>query len=351
MRIFIHANNVHQGGGRSLLLSLLKAINEKRDWFANLDARLKLDNVLINEDRLQRVPNTLLQRLISEWRLARKIKKGDLLFCFGNLPPLFRSKGKVFVFLQNRYLIEKIDLSEFPQLKRIRIHMERFWFNSKAKNVDLFIVQTPTMKRILDDKLSGMVSTVTLPFMSIKVESAENKLAIESSKPNRFDFLYVASGEPHKNHRNLVDGWCKLAEAGHFPSLCITVDDYIFPDLCSWIDERIAFYGLKIINLGNIPACDVKLLYRQVGALIFPSKFESLGLPLIEARQARLPIIAPEVDYVRDILDPVEAFDPGSPISIARAVRRFLGDRESPLSVLHTDEFINTIIFLAENAL
>jgi glycosyltransferase involved in cell wall biosynthesis len=187
--------------------------------------------------------------------------------------------------------------------------------------------------------------------MSVKVESAENKLAIESSKPNRFDFLYVASGEPHKNHRNLVDGWCKLAEAGHFPSLCITVDDYIFPDLCSWIDERIAFYGLKIINLGNIPACDVKLLYRQVGALIFPSKFESLGLPLIEARQARLPIIAPEVDYVRDILDPVEAFDPGSPISIARAVRRFLGDRESPLSVLHTDEFINTIIFLAENAL
>jgi hypothetical protein len=35
----------------------------------------------------------------------------------------------------------------------------------------------------------------------------------------RQGFLYVASGEPHKNHRNLVEAWTLLAEEGIKPGL------------------------------------------------------------------------------------------------------------------------------------
>ncbi len=59
-------------------------------------------------------------------------------------------------------------------------------------------------------------------------------------------------------------------------------------------------------------------------ALIFPSKTESLGLPLIEAASAGLPIIASELDFVRDVCVPNETFDPYSSTSISRAVKRLL---------------------------
>jgi hypothetical protein len=49
-----------------------------------------------------------------------------------------------------------------------------------------------------------------------------------------------------------------------------------------------------------------------------------LGLPLIEAREAKVDIIAAELDYVRDVVTPVQTFDPNSPISIARSVKRYL---------------------------
>jgi glycosyltransferase involved in cell wall biosynthesis len=58
---------------------------------------------------------------------------------------------------------------------------------------------------------------------------------------------------------------------------------------------------------------------------------ESFGLPLIEARQAGLPILASELDYVRDIVDPEESFDPFSARSIVRAVTRFMGVEQAAL--------------------
>lgn len=348
MRIFIHANNVHQGGGRALLLPLLNAVAEKADWFATLDIRLELDETMINQERIYRVANTLLQRLISEWWLSRKIKEGDLLLCFGNLPPLFRSHGKVLVFLQNRYLIEGTKLSDFSLRTRCRILMERLWLSTRARNVDLFIVQTSTMKRLMDSRFSKKLSTAVLPFIS-HLDSHNCRSSVNDDPiPYQFDFIYVATGEPHKNHRNLIECWCKLADEGQFPSLCLTVDVHSFPDLCHWIEERITLYKLKISNLGTIPRSEVLTLYMKVRALIFPSKFESLGLPLIEAKQLGLPVLAPEVDYVRDIVDPDEVFDANSPVSIARAVKRFLGVTELPLSILDENEFIDAILFTSE---
>jgi glycosyltransferase involved in cell wall biosynthesis len=78
-------------------------------------------------------------------------------------------------------------------------------------------------------------------------------------------------------------------------------------------------------------------------AVIFPSFCESLGLPLLEARENAVPVIACERDYVREILNPVETFDPESPLSIARAVQRFLGVDESPLALVKPEVLIDLI--------
>jgi len=105
---------------------------------------------------------------------------------------------------------------------------------------------------------------------------------------------------------------------------------------------------LRIENQGNLPHQGVKRLYRETQALIYPSSFESLGLPLIEARQAGLPVLAPELDYVRDVLDPEQTFDPHSPTSIARAVKRFLGIEENPLPLQNAREFIHRALVQAQ---
>jgi glycosyltransferase involved in cell wall biosynthesis len=160
-------------------------------------------------------------------------------------------------------------------------------------------------------------------------------------------FLYVASGEPHKNHRSLVEAWTLLAGEEIRPALCLTLDQDRFPDLCDWIEDITKMAGLNVTNLGSISAEDLKRVYGEALALIYPSDFESLGLPLIEARCAGLPILAAERDYVRDAVDPEETFDPNSPVSIARAVKRFLGIPEKPLPLMDAKECLSKLYEMA----
>ena len=87
---------------------------------------------------------------------------------------------------------------------------------------------------------------------------------------------------------------------------------------------------------------DVQPLYRSASALVYPSLLESFGLPLTEAKACGLPVIAAELDVVRDVLDPVQAFDPLSPTSIARAVIRFMGIDE-PRTHYTPQEFLDRL--------
>ena len=347
-RIFIHATNVHQGGGSALLAPLLKALPDSPDIYASLDKRMQTPYGMGECIRIKRVQPTLVGRLLAEQWLANNVKPVDLAICFGNLPPLFKLRGRTVVFLQNRYLIDDASLDKFPPTVRARIAMERLWVSSRLTNADEFIVQTPTMKRLLQARTKSSLNIRVLPFIADPNGYARSTSREGMLEKKRSDFLYVASGEPHKNHLQIIDAWRLLAEEGLFPSLRLTLDEVRFQSLCREIGENRKRYGLNVTNMGVMSHGDVLALYAKVDALIFPSTFESFGLPLIEARQAGLPVLAAELDYVRDVLDPEQSFDPESPISIARAVKRFIGVEETLLPLLDAKGFIEQIVGKAE---
>ena len=346
-RLFVHATNVHTGGGRSLLNALLQSLPTDSSVIALLDTRMETPETLPHNLEVKRVKPSLWQRLRAEWWLARATSSKDAVLCFGNLPPLFRTAGRVIVLIQNRYLIDDVSLNGFPLKARLRIQIERWWLSARAVNAFAFVVQTPSMEAILRSSGKARGKPVyVLPFVSVS-EGYQRSLTRPQPQPGKGasgTFLYVGSGEPHKNHRQLIEAWCLLAQEGLFPALWLTLDGHANADLCAWIAQKKQNFGLNLRNLGRQSHEQIKQLYTQVEALIFPSTFESFGLPLIEARQAGLAVIASELDFVRDVLDPDQAFDPQSPASIARAVKRFMGASEEALPLLNAAEFMNSLL-------
>jgi glycosyltransferase involved in cell wall biosynthesis len=348
-KVFIHATNVHQGGGRSLLEALLQAIDDKAEFVLFLDRRMPIPENGLHNAQIKRIKPSILQRLRAERELGVTVGVGDTVLCFGNLPPLFKLPGCTVVFVQNRYLIDDVKLNGFPLRVRLRLALERLWLAKKMSNVSEFVVQTPTMKRLLELKTQGSVPVRVLPFAAgsdgdapdIQPLPAQTKLM---SKGYKCDFIYIASGEPHKNHRRLIEAWRLLAEDGVFPSLCLTLDQSRFAALYAEIEAMRQRHGLKITNAGELPHERILTLYGNAGALIYPSTFESFGLPLVEARQAGLAVLAAELDYVRDVLDPEQAFDPYSPVSIARAVKRYIGVADEPLQILDAASFLDRLV-------
>lgn len=342
-RFFIHAMNVHNGGGRTLLNSLLNAF-EGDEVSLTVDERFPLPANMSNSVRVKKVAPTVFSRFGAERWLAHNVGSEDIVLCFGNLPPLFKLRGKTFVFVQNRYLIDNIPLDNFPLKVRLRLLMERLWLAKRSNNVDSFIVQTLSMKKLLDKEVLGKVPVHVYPFISCPEGYVRCFPHVASVEVGSFDFVYVASGEPHKNHQQLIEAWCLLAQEGLFPSLTLTVDELQFAELYSKMVQNIVQCQLNVVNIGNVSHNQIAQLYREADALIYPSTFESFGLPLVEARQAGLAVLASELDYVRDVLDPEQGFDPNSATSIARAVKRFMGVEESPLPLQDGAGFIKTIL-------
>lgn len=318
MTLVIHAPNIHLGGGRTLLLALLSTLRQPA--VVQLDERFEPLPDLAPGVQVIRVAASLVGRLQAERRLQLLCRSGDVLICFGNLPPLFRSSARVFVYLQNRYLTSSRPLAGLPWSARLRIRIERLWLCHRLRNATL-LVQTETMLQEVRENFGCEANVV--PFLPREVQPSAGQL------PVLYDYLYVASGEPHKNHRRLLQAWILLANRGFRPSLCLTLDTQRDAALCAWVERLVRQHGLRVAN-NPVPPSQISELYAQCGALIYPSLFESFGLPLLEARRVGMPILAAERDYVRDVVTPVVSFDPESALSIARAVMRYEGWGEEP---------------------
>lgn len=333
MGLVIHAPNVHQGGGRTLLRALLDAPGLPPGTVAQLDRRFTLPPDHLFSRTAMRVPPGIAARLAAEWRLRTLVKPGDVLLCFGNLPPLFGAPGHVVLFLQNRYVVSPRFTGGLPLRTRMRMAVERLWLRSGLHRAHLVLAQTPSMAGEIRRAL-GRVPEI-LPFAPPPTVPARPVRAANGDAT----FLYVASGEPHKNHINLLEAWARLAEDGLRPGLVLTVDPAAFPGLAAVV-ARHAAAGTRVRNAGDLEPARLAQLYADADAIVYPSRYESFGLPLLEAESRGIPIVAAELDYVRDVVDPAQTFDPESPQSIARAVKRFLKIDDSRARVLTPDGFI-----------
>lgn len=333
MSLIIHAPNVHQGGGKTLLVELLRSIGRSESCTLLTDTRLDLQ-MMQHHFRIFSFPPSLVGRLSAEIKLSLLARSGDLVLCMGNLPPLLRCAGKVVVFLQNRHLVDELPLDITHGRVRLRIAIERLWLRLRLQQDVRVVVQTPSMQ-VKAQKALGILPKV-LPFFAYTEH-------IPNSRPEPVTgFLYPATADKHKNHLNLLLAWKLLHESGVCEKLHLTVEgNREVLELISQLQK----IGVSIVNHGHLSPGQLSSLYSNCAALIYPSYLESFGLPLLEAKAMGLPVIASEIDYVRDVVEPTETFDPQSAVSIARAVRRFLSRDELPIQPITPANFLDEIMY------
>lgn len=80
---------------------------------------------------------------------------------------------------------------------------------------------------------------------------------------------------------------------------------------------------------GHVPKEELAGLYRGAACLVFPSRFEGFGLPVIEAMASGAPVVATTAGSVPEIAgDAAILVEPGDPAALADGIERALADRE-----------------------
>jgi glycosyltransferase involved in cell wall biosynthesis len=138
--------------------------------------------------------------------------------------------------------------------------------------------------------------------------------------------LVVGSLEPRKDPLTVVEGFALLGS----DELRLV---FAGPDRGDGAAARAAAArrGLeqRVDFKGHVPEDELGALYRGAACLVFASRDEGFGLPLLEAMASGVPVVATRAGALPEIAgDAAILVEPGNPVALAGGIERALADRE-----------------------
>ena len=332
--ILIDALFINKGGGAVLLQYLIEKIlahPENDRFFFMLDPRFDRPAVL---DKNYVVVNNKLKDRIQYYK--QNSSRFTTIFCFANIPPPVKTKAEVYTYFHNQKLLEAPG-KKFNK-KYFSLYLKYLVIKLYNKNTGHYIVQTPHMVTELTGVgLKKSSQCLTIPFYDDRKYVGGHKPFAQRGKD---EFVFISNPSPQKNHPTLLDAWEYLLEQGHKPVLHLTIDS-TGPELEARINQLNA-RGARIVNHVYV---DPRELYFNCPYLIFPSVVESFGLPLIEAVDSGMKVLASDLPYVHDVVVPSLTFEPFSKQSIAAAVLKAMSS-DLPMPSIVTGNEIDKLIAL-----
>ncbi|MAT79493.1 MAG: hypothetical protein CMD13_01965 [Flavobacteriales bacterium] len=300
--ISIFGPNIKEGGGKALFFNFIQYFVEKHP---NKKIKVFCNKEILNELLILKVDAEYIEINNFFTHIFYLFKKIDNCLYFGNLPPLRKAKN-TYLFFHNIYLTNdsssKYNLKRRAQFFIIKIYNKFF-----LRNINKIFCQSDLVKKKFI-KTYNITNVEIMPFYKNFPESKNNNKI--------YDFCYIAFAEPHKNHILILEALKILALKNIFPSIVLTVeknkvDNYrekFRNNLINQIEFYKKKYSLNILNLGKVEIDTVETIYKQSKCIIFPSKKETFGLPLLEAQKIDIDILPINLPYVKEVINPEVTF-------------------------------------------
>lgn len=102
--------------------------------------------------------------------------------------------------------------------------------------------------------------------------------------------------------------------------------DYV-ADVRDYMDEHNLKHRIKF--LANVPVEDLPAIYQQAKLFVYPSEFEGFGIPIIEALNSGIPVIAATGSCLEEAGGPDSCYiHPKDDIQLAFTINSLINDQE-----------------------
>lgn len=178
------------------------------------------------------------------------------------------------------------------------------------KYSDIILTDSHYTKSSIERNVSDLSLSISAEIIPIQFGIDLDKVLINPAvrllvkEPFTGDFpVYLAVGtvEPRKNYSFLLEAFDKLWETTPDVALCI-VGHY------GWNMEKFRKtlighprFGKTLFWFPELSDAELEFCYRHAKALVYPSKVEGLGLPLLEALRYGCPVLASDIPVFREV--------------------------------------------------
>ncbi|MBU0727704.1 glycosyltransferase family 4 protein [Patescibacteria group bacterium] len=230
------------------------------------------------------------------WEVFKNKKINNLFVPSHVLPIIYPKKSTI--------TIHDVAWRRFPKsyglLSRLYLDWGAKYAVRHAKNI---IVPSKTTKEDLIKFFKSderKITVIPLGYDSIYKDNSWEKSANEVMdkyhlKPRHY-FLFVGRIERKKNIGTLIKAFKKIKERHpHIKLILVGKEGVGSEEILKEIDNK------NIILTGYIGDIEKQVLLKNCLSFVFPSLFEGFGIPLLEAMDAEVPIIASEIPTSSDI--------------------------------------------------
>ena len=132
--------------------------------------------------------------------------------------------------------------------------------------------------------------------------------------------LFVGTQEPRKNLPLLIEAFRNLREKNIY---------LVLAGPQGWNLKPQDLAADRVISTGYLSEKDLRALYQQASAVVFPSIEEGFGLPLLEGMASGVPVIASRIPVFQEVCnDSCAYFDPVSAEDLREQIEAVLGQSD-----------------------
>ena len=250
----------------------------------------------------------------------------DLLFC-----PLLVLEP-LFVSIPTAVMMPDVQHEFYPEFfEQAVLNWRKETYRPTAMHADVLFTLSNHAKQTILEKYGTPAEKVEV--ISLDVDQEFRQPASQVCKeftalklPEQY-FYFPANYWPHKNHSNVLLAFSELLQSGkHDIHLVLTGAASTGAER---IVEQVRTLGLqkRVRILGHVKKDVVVDLYRHARALIFTTKFEGFGIPLLEAFHSATPVLTSSSGSTVEVAgDAALLVDPLDTAAIAGGMLRLLED-------------------------
>lgn len=121
----------------------------------------------------------------------------------------------------------------------------------------------------------------------------------QAGAPRRPVIFSVGSTVPRKNLESLPAIFAAMKRTSPPPPVLVRVGEKLSPALAARIQAELGADGL--IERGAVSEAELAAIYQHLDALIFPSRLEGFGLPILEAMAAGCPVVSSNASSLPEV--------------------------------------------------
>ncbi len=218
-----------------------------------------------------------------------------------------------------------IHLEFSKDLNPVAVRYAQFFLASAAKRSDAIITVSEHTKKDLIEKLNVKAEKITVIYHGVDPIFLKPESNSESAEKHPY-FLCVGLIKSHKNLGVALKAFIQVKKRLSMPDLRLRIvgrPDRKQKIVNEWLKLAATDSGIEFMNF--VPDEELRKLYANSAALIFPSRYEGFGFPLLEAMASRTPVIASHSTSIPEVLGNAGLyFDPDSQSELERLMEQIL---------------------------